>query len=435
MVFLWKLQDKIINLTRSQTFINGSLFTFFAFVNNGISFFLLLILARYIPPDQYGQLNLFNTFIQLFNIIICLGTTGYISVSFFKKNREELRRTINSVLIIASGVLLLLSTILFFIAPFCEKIIGIDVKYQWIALFICYFQIFNNINIDIWRLEEKTIKYGIYSISLAVFNFIITLVLVISYQQGWLGRLYAQAVVAVCFFIISLIFLFKRKYIALKWPEKKLYTETLKFGVPLIPHQASSWIKMGLDRYIIYHFLTVGIVGLYSFATNFASIITIVGVSFNATNSVYIYKKLANGYLNNKTKLDKQTKFMSIFFLLLTLSIMSAYFFIVPIFLPKYTESVHYVIPLCLSALFGCYYLLYVNYLFFYCKTKQLMYITFSAAILQMIFSLLLTKHGAIWTAYINMFTSFLTFILVYTYSKKVLNNITIDENYNQEIH
>ena len=135
------------NLLNNKTAVNGSLFTLFAFVNHGVSFVLLIILAQYIAPGEYGQLNLFNTFIQLFSIIICLGTSGFITVSFFKKEKIKLNKIINSVFLIATGVLFLLLFVLSFFSSSFEKWVGIDVKYQWIALFICYCQVYNNINL------------------------------------------------------------------------------------------------------------------------------------------------------------------------------------------------------------------------------------------------------------------------------------------------
>lgn len=84
--------------------------------------------------------------------------------------------------------------------------VGLSVEYQWLALLICYLQVFSSINLDIWRLEEKPVSYGLYSVSTVLLNFILTLVLVISFQQGWLGRLYAQVGVGIVFFFISIIF-------------------------------------------------------------------------------------------------------------------------------------------------------------------------------------------------------------------------------------
>ena len=415
------LHSAIKRLWSSPTVKNGAIFTFFAFCNNGIGFVLLLILANYIDPDEYGTLNLFNTFIQLFTIFICLGTTGYVAVSFFKKNREELKQVIGSVLLIATGVLFFFLILLTLFSGWFEKVIGLDVKYQWIALLVCYCQVYNTINLDIWRLEEKPVSYGIYSLSFALLNFVLTLLLVISFHQGWLGRLYSQTIVAIVYFIISILFLFTRGYVSLKKPGRQFFKESLDFGLPLVPHQASGWLKQGADRYIINYFLSVSTVGLYSFALNFSNIITIIGTAFNATNSVYIYKNLADGYVRQKTRLRKQEHIVMLIFAAITIFVALCCYIGIPLALPKYAASSQYILPLCLSALFGCYYMVFVNYLFFYGKTKGLMVITFSASLLHVIISFCVTRFGALFTAYTIAFTQFITFSSVYFYSMSIL--------------
>ncbi len=430
--------EKVRTIVQSPTIKNGAIFTFFAFCNSGIGFILLLVLANYIEPGEYGTLNLFNTFIQLFTIFICLGTTGYVSVSFFKKSRNELKQIIGSVLLIATGVLFFFLILLSVFSGWFEKVIGLDVEFQWIALLVCYCQVYNTINLDIWRLEEKPISYGIYSLSFALLNFALTLLLVISYNQGWLGRLYSQTIVAIIYFLISIVFLITRGYISFKIPSKQSFKESLNFGLPLVPHQASGWLKQGADRYIINYFLSVSAVGLYSFALNFANIITIIGTAFNATNSVFIYKNLAGGYIQQKKKLRKQEKVVTILFAVITVLVAVCCYIGIPLFLPKYSGSSQYVFPLCLSALFGCYYMVYVNYLFFYGKTKGLMFITFGASILHVVISFGLTRYGAIFTSYTIMFTQFITFVAVYLYSRRVLvqqeqielKKNSLDDNY-----
>lgn len=410
-------------INRNTTLRHGVLFTVFSFLNSGVGFLLLLILANYIEADDYGQLNLFNITVQLLTFIISLSTAGYLSVCFFKKTREEFKLIINSVLLISSYVAIAFGAVLIVFAPTFERLIGIDIEYQWIALMVCYLQVFNSINLDIWRLEEAPVKYGIYSLSSCLLNFAITLLLVISYHKGWQGRVYAQATVAIIFFVISGLFLLKRRYLTFRYPRKHHFIETLKFGVPLIPHQTAFWIRQSLDRYLINYFLTITTVGYYGFAFNFGNIMTIIGSAFNASFSVSLFKDLKEGYEQNKSKLKRATRIMLVFYALMTIIIVIGCHIVIPVILPNYIGSLPFILPLSLSGLFICYYMLYVNYLFYYEKTRQLMYITILISIIQMITSFLVTKFGAIYTAYANSTFSFAIFIAVYFYSKKVLKN------------
>lgn len=416
------IRNLINQITHSQNFKHGILYTGFSFANNGISFILLLILAHYLLPSDYGSLNLFNTFVTLLNIIISLCTTAYVSVAYFQVDKITLRKIIIVGLGTTTMVLLLLSILLSFGVSFVEQIVGIDIQYLWLGLFICYFQVFTNMNLEIWRLEEKPISYGLFSMSMAILNFGLTLWLIVGIHMNWEGRVYSQWLVATIFFIISIIFLIKRRYLILTKPTLAIFKDTYLYALPLIPHMVSFWLRQGMDRYIINYFHDQAAVGYFSFAMNLAAIITMVGNAFNSTNSVYIYKKLAEGYAQARGVLSKQTKIMTAVFLAVSIAVGLFAFGLIHFFIPRYEGSIRYILPLCFGGFFQCIYLLWVNYLFYYKKTRQLMHITLSTALLQVLLSLWLTPYSPLFTAYISMAITLLTMILVIFRSKRYFN-------------
>ena len=281
-------------------------------------------------------------------------------------------------------------------------------------------QVFSTVNLDIWRLEENPLSYGIYSVATVFANFILTLILVIGFHWGWLGRVYAQVAVSMLFFFVSIYFLIRRGYLQKLMPNKETVKSALDFGIPLIPHSASAWIRQGLDRYVINYFYMATQVGIYSFAYNFANIIQIIGLAFNATNSVYIYKNLANIEADTSRRLLKQTKVMTLFFAIITLCVYVGTSIFIPIFVPKYTDAISYLFPLCVGAFFQCVYYLFVNYLFYYKKTKKLMYITFSMSLFHVLLSVLLTRYSMMYTAYVTMIVNMMIVLGVFLYSRRV---------------
>lgn len=413
----------IYSLLQNKNFKHGILYTLFSFFNNGISFILLLILAKFLNPSGYGYLNLFNTFVTLLSIIISLSSVSYISRSFFLKSRDEINHIIFVVLLITTTMLMLCSLVLISLPETTEKIIGIKIEFLWFGLLICYFQIYNNVNLDLWRLEEKPITYGLYGVSYAIGNFILTFLYIVAFKYGWEGRVYAWVIISAIYFIITIIFLIKRKYLIISKPSWNVTKQILFFSLPLIPHSLSYWLKQGCDRFIINYYWDASEVGLFSFAMNFASVINIFGTAFNSSNSVYIYKNLSSDYNNVKYKLKKQTRGMTLIFFIITILIIAVTSLIIPIVLPDYAYCIRYLTPLCIGAFFQCIYLLWVNYLFFYKKTIGLMFITFSTCMFQIIFSLILTKYGVIYTSYLSMVISCVTMTAVIVYAKKILKN------------
>ncbi|MBQ3656255.1 MAG: oligosaccharide flippase family protein [Bacteroidales bacterium] len=411
---------KILSLQHNKTLQKGVMFSFFSFLNAGINFVLLILIAGFISPEGYGHINLFTTTIQIFTLVICFNTNGFESIVYFKKDATEFRRTINTILSLGIGCFLLLSILLLLLSETFEKLIGLDFYFMWIALWICLFSIITQLNLNIFRIEEKIQKYGFYAVTLAVLNFALTFLLVITFKQDWKGRIYAQVIAYFLLFLFSIVFLIKNKYITLVKPNCESIKEALGFGLPLIPHSASSWLRQGLDRYFINVFHNTTQVGLFSLSMNFANIILMVGDAFNQTNSVYIYKNLsAENQDEVKYKLKKQTLLLSGLFLLITILIISCSYFLIPIIFPKYERAVVYVPFLCLSMFFKCIYFQFCNYLFYYKKTLGLMYITFSCSLLHTILSFCLTRYSILYTTIISAIIDLLITTGVFFYSRR----------------
>ncbi len=419
--------ERIMDLIKGNVSLkNGIIFTLFATLNNGLSFLLSLILSLYLTKQDFGTLNLFLTFILILTITISLGTQSFFSVIYFKKNRKYLNKILNAILIISAIVLSATILIALLFKDALTNLLGFSTTYQIFGLLICFFQLFYTINLEVYRLEEKPIKYGLMTMAWLASNFLLTLYFCISLNKGWYGRADAQFILSVAFFIINLIYLRKNGYLQFNKPDNAHYRKTLSFGLPLIPHNSTVWIRQGFDRYIINYFQGPVLLGSYSFIYNFSGLIMMVGTAFNSTNSVFIFKRLKDAGNNEiRRELLKQTKIMTFIFGGITFISIIVVHLLIRLYIPKYQSAIVYIIPLCGAAFFQCIYYLFVNYLFFFNKTKTLMYITFSISILHFGLSFLLTRYSVIYTAYLNLFSNFLICIFIIYYSNKTFSLFT----------
>lgn len=405
----------------NKNFRNGALFALFSFFNTGINFVILMVMARFIYPDSYGQLSLFTTMVSLLSIFISLDTNGFIGVNFFSSPKEKIQRLLNVVLLTALFVYMLLLTIIGCFTSVLERLSGLTCLYQFYAISFCALNVVNTLLLDIWRLEEKVWRYGTFSVLLVICNFILTILFVGLLRWDWQGRVYAQVITCACFFVFAFYILIKKGYLRRLFPQKEDFASTYRFSIPLIPHSTSFWLRHGLDRYVINAFTAQATVGLFSFAANFAAIIQIVGTAFNASNSVYIYKTLSNLDIAKFQKLQKECRMLVVFYAVLTLVVFIGAYLFIPLVFPKYEGSISYIFPLCIGAMFQCFYLVYVNIIFYYKKTRQLMYITFSMSLLHAALSVILTRYGVIYTAYVSVLISMLVAGGVYGYSQKIM--------------
>ncbi|WP_315314551.1 oligosaccharide flippase family protein [Prevotella pallens] len=410
----------IHNIFTNKSVQSGGIFAFFSFLNQGLNFFLLIILSRYILPASYGYLNLFYTAVSVVSYVICFCTSGIISIKFFKVSREILSIYINVVLsstLIVAAILLLLVALF---PDFIVRVSNIQSSMQVACIYLCATTVVYNLLLDIYRLEEKTLKYGILTTVSTLINIALSLLLVIGLKQDWKGRVEANVIVSTIFLFWGCINLVQKGYLKRIMPTKEVYKETLSFGIPLIPHSINGFLRQGMDRYIINaHFATKS-VGLFSFAINFAFIIYSLGSAFNKSNSVYIYKCLSQEDTYMRSRLRKQTVLLLTFYAIFTVILYMTCWFLIPILFPNYKDSVIFLLPLCLSTFFQCIYMQFCNFLFYYKKTKNLMFITVGVSVIHLTLSLLLTRYSVLYTAYISMFSSCIEAFAVYLYSRKL---------------
>lgn len=275
-------------LKGNKTLLNGSLFSLYSFFSEGISFLLLILLANYIAPADYGRLSLFNTIVQFMCYFVALSSQGYISVSYFRRGQKYFRQDFSTICLICITVSLLFCLINIIAGNWIAKQSDLPLSFLWLAIVISFFQVFQGLWLNLHRIKEEVGIYGIISCSWAILNFVLSLYLVISLELSWKGRVYAQTACMIIFGLLGLIYFANQRLYTrrITWDNVKMIAF---WGIPLIPHLASVWIKQGGDRFIINHFHSIEDVGLFSFALNLTSIIIILGSSFNSSNSVSIY--------------------------------------------------------------------------------------------------------------------------------------------------
>ena len=408
----------------NKSLVNGSLFSIFSFINKGFNFVLLLLLANYFTPSEYGYLSLFVTIVMLLGYFKALSTEGYMSVAYFKEGESGIKKSLSCVFATSTFFLIISLVVLVIFSTILSQILDLSIRILVIALFTTFFTLYSNVILDYIRIREKVVLYGAISCGSAFINVLLTLVLVICLNCGWEGRVLSMLTCSILVGGASLIWLFSHNYIGM--PQKEYWVSMLTWGIPLIPHLGSSFLRQGCDRYIINSSHGIEEVGYFSFALTLSTIITMIGYGFNQSNSVEIYKILGDTCSTNiekKIKLSKQRKMMFIVYSVTTIMVVIGCLVVVPIILPNYNNSIKYFPFLAFYSWEVCIYLIYTNYLFFYKETKQLMYITLTSACLHLLLSLIFTKYSLYCTCTLYCITQFIVVALVSRKVRKLILN------------
>lgn len=412
----------IKRLKANKTLLNGGLFSIYSFFNEGIAFLLLLILANYILPSEYGRLSLFNTIVQFMGYFVALSTQGYMGVSYFRRDFQDFRKDFSTICFICLSGTLFFCIVALLTGGWVAEHADLPRSFIWIAISISSFSIIKSLWLNYHRIKEEVGVFGVISCSAAILNLFFSLYLVIGVRLNWQGRVYAHLICTAVYGILGIIyFVLQRLY------TKEITWENIQrialWGIPLIPHLASVWIKQGGDRFIINYFHSVEDVGIFSFALNVTSIIIVLGSAFNSSNSVLIYKILSSksSVAQKIIQLRRQTRNIAIIILVASVMIVVGVGILIPILLPRYAGSIPYFLILSLQGVGQCFYFLYCNYLFYYSRNKQIMYVTFFTALFHLGVSLLLTRYSLYLTCVIYVITQALVTGLIYKFSRNVL--------------
>ncbi len=347
---------KIKLLLGNKTLINGGLFSIYSFWGRGMSFILLMLLANYIPPTDYGMLSLFNTVVSFVTVFMALNTEGYFSISFFKKSEDDFKKNFTAIIILGVITMMICLMLVNFGGKTISSVLKLSQSLIIFAIIIAFLQFIFNIQQNYYRIKEKVIIYGCYNVGNAFLNFFLSLILVIYVGQGWIGRINAQLLCAIIFAVLSFGTFVKSKLFRFSISANR-FKEIILWGLPMIPHHAAGWIRQGLDRYIVNFFYSTYYVGLFSFALNVANIIEMVGLAFNSTNSVTLFKTLSKDDYSNENKISilrRQTKLIGSIYLIVSIIVVVFMSIITFLFLPKYVSSIFYIWILSIASFLKC---------------------------------------------------------------------------------
>lgn len=266
-------------------------------------------------------------------------------------------------------------------------------------------------------MQSKSLPYTIFQGLNTLFSTSLSLWMVLNLGMKWEGRILAQVVSYIIFASFGLYILYKNGWFYLNL-NREYIKDALNYGWPLIPHAIGAIIMTMSDRLFITNMVGLSDTGLYSVGYALGSVIGFIENSFNIAFVPWLFKRLKNNDEKLKISIVKLTYlyFVVIILLALAISYFFQYFFVF-IVGDKFTGAKDFIFWIALSFAFSGMYKMVVNYIFYVGKTKILAWLTFSSAMLNILFNYILINHygavgAAMSTLVVNIIFFFLTWIL-----------------------
>lgn len=379
---------------QGTSFLAGStVYLFSNIFNAAIPFALLPILTRYLSPAEYGQVAMFQTFMGALGAFIGLSVAGAAGRKYFDNNTNSktLADFIGScvhILMVTSALALLVTWLA---REPLSQWLGLETTWLLLAVMATAALVMKQLRLGQWQVRKQATRYGAFQISSSLVNLLLSLLFVVLWQQGAVGRMSAQVWVGGLFALLALWFL-RRDGLLSIWVWRPEYTkEALRFGVPLIPHIGGIFLLTAVDRFVINSKLGLSEVGVYMVAAQFALALSLV---FDAINKAYVpwlFERLQRDRIDEKQQI---VRFTYTWYLVI-LSAAGLAFWLGPRVLTviagnAYARAGEVIGWLALGQVFGGMYLMVTNYIFYSKRTGLLSLVTITSGLLNVGLLLLL---------------------------------------------
>ena len=362
-----------------------------------ISFFLLPLYTSYLVKEEYGLVDLIQTYVTLFVPIITLE----LEMSIFRylidsrgkeKNIEKLISNNFWVL----GVSLTIFSVLYFIVT---SFISIPFRFLiWVDILVC---VLSGNFLQISRGLGRTLDFSISCILTGITTIVSNIILICFCGMQANGMILSMALANfVCsFYLFIRLKLYSKIHFRLV--DFSLLKEMYHYSIPLVPNGISWWIVNVSDRSIISFVLGAGANGIYAISNKFPTILSsltgIFNLSWSESASLHINSPVRDEFFS-----DIANMIMKLF-VALGVGMISCMPFVFPIMIhSSYQDAYLYIPPLILGTVFNVAICLYSQIYLAKKMSKQVASTTIMGAIINILFNVVLIRVIGLYAASIS---------------------------------
>lgn len=261
-------------------------------VANINSFIFVFYYSRIFNPNIYGLYDLSNNFISMFAPLGMVGMgTALFRLFFDYDNLEDKKKLIMNSIYIVFITTVLICAGLILLNQQISKLFYKDLRYSYFILLGTVLMLFQNMYMSMQVLFKiRNDRKQIVSVILltTLLNFIFNIAFFVIMKKN------IQFIIVINILIALINILYcavnNKEYLSLREKiDKKICSELLRIGIPIIPTNLAYWILGGYDRWIINKELGSSYVGLYAMGAKLASSTLILQNIFSAGWSYFAF--------------------------------------------------------------------------------------------------------------------------------------------------
>lgn len=394
-------------------------------ITKALSFLILPFVSFYLIPEQLGIAANFDVLQSILMLLAGQAIVNALPYFYYDGSREEIGLLVSNLLFIIIAVNLCFLIIILLIYGLIDEYLHIGLFLQLLTLISVIANLLLSINLILYRLEEKPFVFLKLQLLQSLIYVFLLILLVVCLKKEALGKIYSAVFSCSIVCLLHIYLLYKRGYLIWKIDRNSI-GELLRFGIPLLPHSLSFWIKSGMDKILLTTFCGLSVNGLYSMAMSFGAIYSIFKVAFDNAYIPYLQKRISKMTFDNQKAEKKQLVrisyiISSVFFLLFFVVMFICWILIQYVLSDLYRDSFQFIPWILFSLTIYSFYSLVVQYPYTAKKTLGLGIITFSGSIIQLLLTFVLVRMlGADGIKYSLVIGALVTMFSVWWYSNRV---------------
>lgn len=381
-----------------------------------VPFLLLPYLSRKLGVEGFGELSYYQTYLALFGMFLVLGQDGAVARYFYFYGK----RSLNLVVTAGYAYTLLLGSVMLLICWWFQSEI---MAYLVIA---SIFQSFLSVQLSVRQCQKQAISYTTIQVLSGIVSALLTVVMLEWFNTDLVEkRILAILLSNIIVFFIAYL-LYAKKVEKFKWFSLREYQlgimYILGFGVPLLLHHGSLFLRGQLDRIFIHHQFSDAELGLYAMGATVASIVSVGIMAVNKAVLPYYYEALKQ----KKLTVQKIHRWALFSLILVPIPAIVMWFipetFVIWLFGEQFLGAKYYIILFLIATTLSVPYLILVNYLFYHGKNQWISFCSILTTIAYVGTLVILMFKSIEWVPYASIISAIVILPILWMMTKRVKN-------------
>lgn len=365
-----------------------------------ITFVTTPIFTRLMSTEQYGEVTLYNSWLEVFTIFATLNLFYGVYNNVLTKYPEEEDVATSSMQGLTTTITVGLFCIYLLLQDFINSLTGMNTSVTVLLFLEVLFIPAYRFWLTSQRFEYKYKHVVIATLVMAILTPVLGVPAVIMSTEKGMAKIISNVIAQL---VIAIYLYFKILLKGKKFYHKKYWNYALAFNLPLIPHYLSSTILNQSDRIMISKICGKSEAGIYGLAYTIGILIIFIVTAINNSFTPWIYKRFkSKKYDDIGNKSTVVTLCVAVFTVILVAVAPEMMWILGG---ERYEQGVWIVAPIAISVFFRFLYNLYSNIEFYYEENYFIMVASVLCAIVNVVLNyIFITRFGFLAAGYTTLF-------------------------------